>query len=308
MIYDRFGRPLTSIRISITQRCNLNCIYCHEEGILDNTNEEMTPGEISRITQLCAKYGVKKVKMTGGEPLLRNDVCEIVNSISKIPGVKDVSMTTNGIFLEEYAAELKRAGLDRINVSLDTLKPEVFAEITRSGEFDKVVVGIEKAIEVGLKPVKLNMVVMKGINEKEIRSMLNAYSRDGVVLQLIELMDINKEFFGRYFYSLDQIEREFEEEAIDVLIRKFMQDRRKYILDRAEVEIIKPMHNTEFCAHCTRMRITADGKFKPCLMRRDNHVDFLTPMRDGAEDAELEELFKEAVRRREPYFKGEDIQ
>lgn len=303
MIYDGFSRPLTSMRISITQRCNLECIYCHREGVFEKAATEMTPEETCRIVAACAENGVTKVKITGGEPLLRSDVCEIVEKISGVRGIKDISMTTNGVLLEEYAQGLKKAGLNRINVSLDTLKPEVFSMITSGGNLKQVTAGIDKAIEVGLRPVKLNMVVMRGINDGEIRDVLKNYSREGVALQLIELMNTDRRFFEKYFYDLDEIEREFEDEAREVVIRKFMQGRRKYILNGAQVEVIKPMHNTEFCANCTRIRITADGKFKPCLMRSDNLVDFLTPMRRGAGDKELEELLKEAMKRREPYFK-----
>ncbi|MEE8402902.1 MAG: GTP 3',8-cyclase MoaA [Candidatus Hydrothermarchaeaceae archaeon] len=306
MIYDRLGRPILSVRVSITRRCNLDCIYCHEEGMPENSAEEMTPGEISRIIGICAKHGVKKVKITGGEPLLRSDITEIVGGISGL-GIEDISMTTNATYLKDYAEGLKESGLKRINVSLDTLKPEVFKKITKGGNLDKVTEGIEAAIKAGLYPVKLNMVIMKGINDGEILELLDHYSRDGVVLQLIELVDAGSDearrFFDRHYYSLDGIEKEFERNAIDVRVRKFMQDRRKYTLNGSQVEVIRPMHNTDFCAHCTRIRITANGKFKPCLMRTDNFTDFLTPMREGANDKKLEVLFKDAVNRREPFFK-----
>ncbi len=306
MIYDRFERPVLSARISITQRCNLDCIYCHNEGIFEDSKGEMTPKEISRIVRICAEHGVKKVKITGGEPLLRSDVVDIVSEISGLD-ITDISMTTNGTYLKDYAEGLKENGLKRINVSLDTLKPEVFKEITKGGNLDRVIEGIEAAIEAGLYPVKLNMVVMNGINDSEIRDILDHYSRDGVVLQLIELMDTGsdkaREVFDRYYCSIDDIEREFERNASDVRVRKFMQGRKKYTLNGSQVEVVRPMHNTDFCAHCTRIRITADGKFKPCLMRTDNFVDFLTPMREGADDKKLEELFKEAVERREPFLR-----
>lgn len=303
-VEDRFGRPLTSMRISITQRCNLNCIYCHKEGVFEKNALEMSPEEIGRIVRICAKYGVRRVKLTGGEPLIRSDVCEIVEEISAIEGIRDVSLTTNGIYLAERAFDLKRSGLHRVNVSLDTLKPETFDYITSGGELNKVLEGIEKALEAGLKPVKLNMVVMRGINEGEISEMLRFYSKEGVVLQLIELMDTNEEFFKKYFYDLDLVEKDFRAKASKVEVRKLMQGRRKYVLNGAQVEIVKPMHNTDFCAACTRIRVTADGKFKPCLMRSDNLVDFLSAIRAGAGDDEIEALLKEALRRREPYFKA----
>ncbi len=303
MIYDNYGRPLTSMRISITQRCNSDCIYCHREGVTERSGVEMTPEEIERIVRLCSGLGVRKVKITGGEPLLREDVVQIVEGIAGIAGVEEVSMTTNALLLEERAEELRKAGLDRINISLDTLKPEVFSRITRGGELSKVLKGIEEAIKADLRPVKLNMVVLKGINDGEVGEMLRAYSMEGVVIQLIELVDSNRAFFQKYYYDLDEVEKELQGQAREMVVRKLMHGRRKYTLNGAQVEVIKPMHNTEFCAHCTRIRVTADGKFKPCLMRSDNLVDFLGEMRSGASDERLKELFKKAIYTREPFFK-----
>ncbi len=306
MIYDRFGRPILSMRISVTQRCNLKCIYCHKEGIADNESVEMTPEEIGRIAKIGKKFGVKKVKITGGEPLVREDICEIVRSIAKV-GFEDVSMTTNGIYLEEYAKELKKSGLDRVNVSLDTLRRDVYKKITGSDLLDKVINGIEEAYRVKLTPIKINVVVMKGINENELNSFFKRFSRKDIIIQLIELMksNIDNGFFEKYFYSLENIEDFLSQQAKSVILRKNMQARKKYVLNGVEVEVVRPMHNTNFCANCTRIRITADGKFKPCLMRNDNLIDFLTPMRNGASDSEIEELFKKAVMFREPYFKPE---
>lgn len=303
MICDNYGRPLTSMRISITQRCNLNCVYCHREGVIERSGVEMAPGELERVVRLGSEFGIRKVKITGGEPLLRDDVVEVVEGIAGVDRIMDVSMTTNAVLLEGCAAELKKAGLNRLNISLDTLRPEVFSRITRGGELSQVLKGIEASINAGLKPVKLNMVVMKGINDDEIKEMLRAYSRDGVVIQLIELVDSDREFFQKYYYDLDDVEKELEGQSKKMVVRKLMQGRRKYTLNGAQVEVIKPMHNTEFCAHCTRIRITADGKFKPCLMRKDNLVDFLGEMRSGANDERLKELFKKAISNREPFFK-----
>ena len=301
MIYDKFKRPVLSARISITKKCNLDCIYCHKEGIFDDSKREMTPEEIQRIIGICKAQGIKKVKITGAEPILRNDVVEIVEGISDV-GIEDISMTTNGIYLADYAAPLKESGLNRVNVSLDTLKPDVFKEITCGGDINKVKRGIDAAIDAGLYPVKLNIVAMKGINESELEEFLDQYNGDGVVIQLIELVDTNKEIFDTYYHSLDKLEDKFEKNASEVMTRKF-QGRKKYTLNGSQVEVIRPMHNTDFCSHCTRIRITADGKFKPCLMRSDNIVDFLTPMREGATDEILEGLLKEATLKREPFQK-----
>jgi cyclic pyranopterin phosphate synthase len=303
MLRDTFGRPITSMRISITQRCNFRCRYCHHEGITETSHNEMTPQEIKRVVSLGARFGVRKVKLTGGEPLVRSDVVEIVEEIARVKGIEDLSMTTNAYYLADYAHELKRAGLDRVNISLDTLRSEVFSWITRGGDLSRVVAGVEAAIDAGLTPVKINMVVMRGVNDDEIGRMISEFSRDDVVLQLIELVASDREFFQRYFYDLDAFEEELAKRAIEVHERRFMHGRRQYQLNGARVEVIKPMHNSRFCAHCTRLRVTADGKFKPCLMRSDNLVDFLTPMRRGASDEELEKLFREAVLRRVPFFK-----
>ncbi len=306
MIYDKYGRPILSMRISVTQRCNLKCIYCHREGISEdeNDNREMHPDEIERIVKIGKKFGVKKVKITGGEPLVREDICEIVERIARI-GFDDVSMTTNGVYLEDYARDLRKAGLDRVNVSLDTLRREVYKSITGSDFLEKVVNGIEEAYKVGLKPIKINVVMMRGINDDELENFFKRFSRKHIIIQLIELMksNIDNNFFEKHFYSLENIENFLSKHAKKIILRRRMQARRKYILNGVEVEVVRPMHNTNFCANCTRIRVTADGKFKPCLMRNDNLVDFLTPMRNGASDEELEELFKKAVMLREPYFK-----
>jgi len=307
MVLDSYGRPLTSARISITHRCNLNCVYCHREGVTDNPRDEMSPEEIVRITSLLARRGVSKVKLTGGEPLVRQDVCDIISGIAQVDGIMEVSMTTNGVHLEKYAKELKEAGLRRVNISLDTLNKEVFNDLTRVGNLPTVLHGVECALDAGLKPVKLNMVVMKGINENEIQNMLKFCSKDGMILQLIELMTTGNGIYRKHFYDLDEVEAGFEKVARGVITRKFMQGRRKYLLNGSQVEVVKPMHNTEFCSNCSRMRVTADGKFKPCLMRKDNLIDFLSSMRNGASDEDLEELFESAMQNREPFFKKPEI-
>lgn len=304
MIRDPYGRPIKSLRISVTSRCNLGCIYCHQEGI-EKSRSEMSSAEIARIVDITAGRGVKKVKITGGEPLVRRDIGGIIEKIAEVDGIKEVSMTTNATLLSKKSEALKEAGLKRVNISLDTLDKETFSRITKGGELDTVIEGIKSAVDAGLRPVKLNMVVMKGLNTDKIKEMIEFASANNAILQLIGLMEneYNDEFFKEYSCDIDRIVKELEEEANEVLVRKFMQNRTRYILDEGEVEVVFPMHNTEFCANCTRIRITADGKFKPCLMRSDNYVDFLGPLRSGASDVELEELFLEAVKRREPYFK-----
>lgn len=304
MIYDQFGRPLTSLRISVTSRCNLSCLYCHREGA-EKGDSEMTPEEIKRIVEVCSGYGIEKIKLTGGEPLVRKDIVKIIEAISSVNGIKEVSMTTNGIFLANLATELKKAGLHRVNISLDTLDREIFSNITRGGKLEKVLEGIEAANGAGLTPIKLNMVVMKGVNINEIKEMLKFASKHKAILQLIGLVknEYSREFFDAYYYDLKGIAEALEKEAKKIIIRETMHGRKRYFLEEGEVEVVFPMHNTEFCSRCTRLRITADGKFKPCLMREDNYVDFIAPMRQGATNQELAKLFEDAVKKREPFFK-----
>ncbi|BDZ67454.1 GTP 3',8-cyclase MoaA [Methanobacterium ferruginis] len=303
---DNFQRPIISLRISITNRCNIRCFYCHHDGIIPQ-EYEMTPPEIERISIIAKNIGIRKIRLSGGEPLIRDDIVDIVKKISSL-GFQDVSLTTNGTLLEKYALPLKNAGLNRVNVSFDTLKPETYRFITKSNYLEHVQKGIEKAVEVGLYPVKVNMVVMKGLNHQEIWDMFQFCKEKGVILQIIELLEAescpDSDFFDDYHYDIGIIEEELREKATDIKTRAFMQDRKKYFLEGGEIEVVRPMDNTEFCKNCTRLRITPDGKLKPCLLRNDNLVDLIEPMRHGASDEKLEKLFLEAIKNREPYYGG----
>jgi len=288
---DSYGRPVTNLRISLTSRCNLSCIYCHAEGE-KNPEAEMSADEIIAIMETAAKFGIKSIKFTGGEPLIRRDILDIVRAVP--PGVES-SITTNGILLAEMAADLKAAGLRRVNVSLDSLNPETYKKITGSDRLGEVLAGIDAAIKAGLTPVKINTVILAGINDNEIDDFL-AYVRNNrnLVLQLIELMHFNN---CEYHGDLNSVEESLAARSEQILTRR-MHHRKKYCLDGAEVEVVRPLHNTEFCAFCNRLRVTSDGKLKPCLLRTDNHVAIR-----GKKGAELEALFKEAVARREPFFR-----
>jgi len=291
MLVDRFGRPIKHLRISVTSKCNMNCIYCHNEG-MKNVGEDMSLDEIVEICKAFHSLGVEKVKITGGEPLVRRDIVEIV---AEMPKFKEISMVTNGYYLSKFAEELKEVGLDRVNVSLDTLNPETYKFITGVKGLEKVLDGIESAYNAGLTPIKLNMVVMKGINEHEIEDILSyttKFNRNGinVILQLIEIVG-----FDEYYFSLDDIEEKFKRLA-KIVITRNLHARRQYILGDRAVEFIRPFH-AKFCMHCTRMRVTADGKLKPCLMR-DVTVDVR-----GLKGEELFKAIKKAVELREPYVK-----
>ncbi|MFW5638758.1 MAG: GTP 3',8-cyclase MoaA, partial [Methanoculleus sp.] len=247
--------------------------------------------DIAELMRVGVTFGIKNIKFTGGEPLLRRDILDIIRSVP--PGVES-SMTTNGTLLAAKAAALKEAGLARVNVSLDTLRPERYKAITGKDCLADVLAGIDAAIEVGLTPVKLNMVLLEGINEDELDDfMAFVRGKRDLILQVIELMEFNEcKFHG----DVDSVEQELDERATRIVTRR-MHHRKKYCLDGAEVEVVRPLHNTEFCAFCNRLRVTSDGKLKPCLLRSDNLVDI-----QGKHGKELEDAFREAVSRREPFF------
>jgi cyclic pyranopterin phosphate synthase len=301
VIKDRFGRPITGLRISVNYECNLNCFYCHREGC-PASSSEMTPEEIGKIVGAATEFGVRKVKLTGGEPLLREDIMDVISAVAR-PGIEEVSMTTNGTLLASIAHEIADAGLTRVNISLDTLDPRTFARITGSDSISDVFAGIDAAIDAGLKPVKLNMVLLAGLNEHEVEPMITHASKRGVVLQIIELLGGNGGDIAGYYRSLDDVEQALRSRAIAVRTRRWMQARKKYILQEGEVEVVRPMHNSEFCMHCTRLRLTSDGYLKPCLMRNDNLVDILSPISAGDLEG-ARRAFEEAIARREPYFRG----
>ena len=309
---DDYHRAITNMRISITQRCNLACDYCHREGEAPSQAHarEMSPAEIAKIVELAVKLGIHKIKITGGEPLVRDDIIDIVTRIS--PLLQDLSMTTNGILLDKYGKALRNAGLDRVNISLDTLNTEIYRKLTGKSYLSKVIVGIDTVKNNGIKPIKLNMVLMKGVNDNEVEDMTKFCATNNMILQLIELETtkdkIGSDFYRQYHCSLDDIEHDLNSRAMRVQTRA-QQHRNKYYIHpqnsgsvEVEVEVVKPMHNTEFCRFCNRLRLTSDGYLKPCLLRNDNHLDLLSPLREGAEDEELLTLMKTAIKLKEPYW------
>ena len=303
VVLDKYERPILSLRITLTNRCNVNCLYCHHDGMV-KSKDEMTADELYTICKIAKKIGVRKIRLSGGEPLLKNDIVEIVERIASLD-FKDISMTTNGILLEKYAQKLKDAGLDRVNVSLDTLNRETFEFITKKDYLEDAKRGILKAVEVGLYPVKINMVIMKDINQDEIDDMFEFCKENNIVLQLIELIESENcdddKFSSEYHYKLDMIEEKLTDMADDVIERKFMQGRKKYYINGGEIEVVKPMDNSKFCANCTRLRVTPDGKIKPCLLRNDNLVEIVSYIRNNASDDELEEIFLKGIDKREPF-------
>lgn len=303
VVKDKYERPILSLRITITNRCNENCLYCHHDGMV-TSKDEMTPDELYTICKIAKRIGVKKIRLSGGDPLIRKDIVEIVDKIASLD-FKDISLTTNGVLLDQYAQDLKNAGLDRVNVSLDTLDKETYKKVTNLDYLDEAKAGILKAVEVGLYPVKINMVVMKDINVDEIKDMFEFCKENDIILQLIELIESENcdddKFSAEYHYPLDSIEKRLADIADDVRERKFMQGRKKYYINDGEIEIVRPVDNSKFCASCSRLRITPDGKIKPCLLRNDNLVELISHVRAGESEEKLEEIFIKGINKREPY-------
>ncbi len=305
MLFDNCGRPVLNLRISLTQRCNLNCIYCHREGqIPGSALPEMTAEEVLRIARMAVSLGMTRIKLTGGEPLLRDDILDIVQGLAAIPALSDLAMTTNGTRLPVLAQPLKEAGLMRININFPSLDERTYS-VVNGGDLNEVLSGVSAAVKADLHPVKLNTLVFRDLNIKAIPKMIDFARQNQVVLQLIELEPINikDDFYSQHHFPLEILEEDLKKQALKIQTRSDMQNRHIYTLPGVKIEVVHPIENTDFCARCTRLRVTSDGRLKPCLMVNDNLVDVLTPMRNGATDRELKQLFITAVDRREPYYK-----
>ncbi|MEM2838509.1 MAG: GTP 3',8-cyclase MoaA [Thermoplasmata archaeon] len=305
-LQDSYGRRLNGLRISVTQKCNLSCPHCHREG-QPPARTEMTPEEIGKITSVASSLGVRKVKITGGEPLLREDICDIVAAIR--PHMAEISLTTNGILLDRYASDLKKAGLDRINISIHSLSGESMIKIVGKDCVGEVKSGIAAAREAGLNPIKLNMVVLNGINHTEIPEMIEFASRSGAILELIELATdrsgCNEDYFKRHHYALGEIESNLASRASSISYNE-LHRRAQYRLTsnggEAVVEIVRSMHNSVFCSNCTRLRLTSDGILKGCLYENNGHLDVLGAVRSGAGQEKISELFLSCLKTRKPYW------
>jgi cyclic pyranopterin phosphate synthase len=268
--------------------------------------EKMTAEEIVRIAKIAVSLGIARIKLTGGEPLMRKDLSEIVSGIAALPGLKDLSLTTNGLLLGGGTAKkLHEYGLKRLNISLPSLNEETYNKLT-CGKLQDALEGVKAAVGAGLCPVKLNMVILKGVNVGDVPEMIEYAAQTGTVLQLIELDPINVRgaYYSAHHRSLDELEEILRAKAVTIEKRPLMHNRLIYHLPSLAVEVVHPIENTDFCMHCTRMRVTSEGKLKPCLMRNDNLTDILTPIRQGASDEQLKQLFIQANSLREPYNKS----
>ena len=301
---DRYGRPIEDLRVTLTHVCNFSCFFCHMEGE-GNDGGELTAEEISLVTKVGKEFGIKAVKLTGGEPTLRRDIIEIIRKLKDV-GIEEVSMTTNGFLLGKIARELKEAGLDRVNISLHSTSSQLFKEITGVNGFEKVVKGIEECNKVGLKPIKLNFVVTRK-NISEVFKVIELAENLGVdEIHLIELhpVGLGKESFN-YHISLDEIEKNLKEKG-KFLGTRNKHNRPRYQYGKIKVEVVKPYANPFFCAGCNRIRLTVDGKLKTCLYKEDRSVDIIDILRGNYTEEEkisaLRDAYRLAISIREPNF------
>ncbi len=275
-IKDRLNRPLQDLRISVTDKCNFRCQYCMPADIFGPDfkflpkNEILSFEEIERLAAAFSKLGVTKLRITGGEPLLRKDIANLIGRLHQIPGIEDIGLTTNGVLLPKLAKDLVDAGLHRVNVSLDALNNDIFKKINGRGVSSEVVLrGIESALDAGLG-VKVNMVVQKGVNESEIIPMARHFKNMGITLRYIEFMDVgnsNGWDFSKVVTKKDMfamLSKHFELEPVDPNYFGEVAKRYKYINTETEVGFITSVSES-FCSSCTRARISADGKFYTCL-------------------------------------------
>ena len=274
---DKFGRVHDYLRISLTDRCNLRCVYCMPaEGMQFLPNDKhLTFDEIEEVVRVAAGLGVKRLRLTGGEPLVRQNVEELVARLSAIPGIEDIALTTNGIFLAPKAEALKQAGITRINLSLDSMKQERFAQITRGGDVRKVLAGLDAAFRVSFHPIKLNVVLMKGFNDDEVDDFLRMTLDRDITVRFIEYMPIGHDDDGwrdRYI-SLDYVKERchalgLAPEATDAVYGNGPAEYFRLPGAKGAVGLIHPVSD-HFCENCNRLRLTADGNIKPCLFWED---------------------------------------
>ncbi len=301
LLSDSFSRPITYLRVSVTDKCNLRCVYCMPESGLPwlRREELLSYEEIIDLVRAAASVGVRTIRLTGGEPLVRRDLHRLVAGINAIDGIDDIALSTNAVLLEEQLDELVRAGLRRVNISLDTLRPDRFEQIARRPGLDKVLRGIDAAIAAGLGPVKLNCVVMRGQNDDEIEAFAELARDREIFVRFIEVMPVheNLELQRDSYVSADEIVARID--AILALqpvpgppgngpARYFAYEGAK-----GAVGVISPLSH-DYCERCNRVRLTADGRLRLCLFG-DHHIDLRTPLRAGATDEDIANILRSAM-------------
>lgn len=302
-LIDAHNRKINYLRISITDRCNLRCQYCMpREGVSQfGHTEVLRYEEILRIAAIAARRGISKIRITGGEPLVRKDAVQLVGQLARLGGIRDLSITTNGVLLEEFAEDLRRAGLQRVNISMDSLDPNKYKQITRGGDLSRVWAGIAAARKAGLSPIKINIVAIAGFNDDEILDFARLTIPQDLQVRFIEFMPIGESSEWRPDQSLPAAEVKRRIEVLAPLLplenggsssdgpaRLF-----KLPGARGAIGLISPVSD-HFCTSCNRLRLTADGKLKTCLFS-DEEVDLKSLLRSGTTDEILEKVLNQSI-------------
>jgi cyclic pyranopterin phosphate synthase len=302
--FDAYGRQMSYLRISLTDRCNFRCVYCMPAiGMKFQPRDELlTDEELLRVVGLCAKVGFTKLRLTGGEPTIRPHVVDLVREMKAFPGIEEISMTTNALLLSRMADDLKAAGLDRINVSFDTLDPTRFKEMTRGGRLDLVWAGLEAADRVGLKPIKINSVVVKDQNDEEVPDLAALTLERDWQIRFLEIMPMEGvgTVYDEGLVTTAETQARIEERfgPLEPIETPPGDPARVWKIKGAigTVGFISPI-SAPFCANCNRVRLTADGKLRLCLLRNDE-IEFRDLLRAGADDETLERLIRQGIWRK----------
>lgn len=294
---DKYNRNINYLRISLTDRCNLRCRYCMpEEGVTNlGHNKILSLEEMARLVKIASGIGIRKIRLTGGEPLVRKNIAQLIHYISSLPEIDDIAITTNGVLFDRMAEKLKDAGLNRVNISLDTLNAEKFKYITRRDHFSDVKQAIYQALELEMHPVKINTVVMKGFNDDEILDFAELACKYPLHIRFIEFMPIGDLLFFQKDRMLDTgTMKSMIEEKYTLLPGKQIKGNgpAKYFMlegGQGSIGFISPMSN-HFCGECNRIRLTAEGGLRGCLYDR-REINLRDALRNNASDEELQELF-----------------
>lgn len=298
-LVDKFNREINYLRISVTDRCNLRCIYCMPaDGIFNKPQNKILSYEhINRIVRVACGLGIEKVRITGGEPLARKDLVLLIKSLKEIKGLKEIALTTNGIYLASHAYSLKQAGLDRVNISLDSLKPEKFHSITRGGNLKAVFDGIESALGAGFSMVKINTVLIKGVNEDEIIDFANLTRDMPVEARFIEFMPTNLDYYSNehLFFSCQEAKNICSDLGELFPVVNHGLNARVFKIDgfSGTIGFISPL-SEPFCSSCNKLRLTSDGSLRSCL-HSPKSVNLKEAIDRGATDEDLAMLIREAV-------------
>lgn len=299
-LVDLFDRTISYLRVSLTDQCNLRCVYCTPAPLSKlNHGELLTYEELLRVIGICVDLGIKKVRLTGGEPLVRKNIGAFIEGLSRISGLEDIRLTTNGVYLEKYCDLLYASGVRKLNISLDTLRPERFKQITGHDCFNKVWQGIETVTQKGFSPVKINMVAMRGVNDDELVDFARLSMERDLQVRYIEFMPIgNSGVWGKekFIPSVEIIEKLKVLGELEPVANRHMDGPAKVYKipgSKGSIGFISPLSH-KFCEKCNRLRLTSEGKLRSCLLS-DKENDLKNLLRSGASDQEIAELVTETI-------------